>query len=256
MRTAERRREFHLQEGYVVVRKFFSREEIVKVASAQDRYYRGEYDLQPEFEWPTPRACKARSRKHPYASFFLRPLRKLLRDGRLAKLVKENCGMQGIRYWHDQLLYEEPREEGKVDYHWHREYSRWLTCDASQMATAWVPLTDFTHEMGPITIAPKRCEEKMKRMVLNAGDLVIFTAETLHGNPPNFGEHSRRAVAAHFASADLKYREAGKFSHVNERIVRKKNGLPDFTDERICPLVGNTTKALRSSDRRIASCES
>ena len=220
-----------------MVRGFFSREEIAEVAAAQDDHYLGEFDSSPAFDWPNPKPCKARSRKHPYASFFLKPLGKLLRDGRLAKLVKETCGMAGIRFWHDQLLYEEPREEEKIDYHWHRENSRWLTCDASQMTTAWIPLTDFTHEMGPITIAPKGHEDEMKRMVLKAGDLVIFTAETLHGNPPNFGDKPRRALAAHFASEDLKYREAGKFSHVNERVVQKKNGEPDFTDERVCPLL-------------------
>ena len=237
MRPIERRREFLASEGYVVVPQFFTKEEIAQVAAAQDAHYRGEADSQPEFKWPAPRKCRARSRKHPYASFFLSPLAKLLRDGRLAKLIKETLGMDGIRFWHDQLLYEEPREEGPVNYHWHREESRWLTCAASQMATAWIPLTDFTHEMGPITIVPEgRDESAMKPMVLKAGDLVIFDSQTLHGNPPNFGEKPRRAVAAHFASADLHYQKAGKFSHVNERLVQKNGSLPDFTDDRVCPL--------------------
>lgn len=238
MRPTERRHEFLFQEGYVIVRGYFSREEIQAVATAQDAHYLGKADTQPAFTWPAPRPCKARSRKHPYASFFLSSLAKLLRDGRLAKLVKEATGMKGIRFWHDQLLYEEPRQEGAVDYHWHRENSRWLTCDASKMATAWIPLVDFTHEMGPITIVPKGADQsEMKRMTLKAGDLVIFDAETLHGNPPNFGVIPRRAVAAHFASADLKYQKSGRFSHVNERIVSQKNGEPDFTDERVCPLI-------------------
>lgn len=236
MRPIERRREFLATEGYVVVPQFFTKEEIAEVAAAQDAYYRGEADLQPDFEWPAPRKCRARSRKHPYASFFLSPLAKLLRDGRLAKLVQETMSMEGIRFWHDQLLYEEPREPGPLNYHWHREDSRWLTCAASQMATAWIPLVDFTHEMGPITLVPQgREKEAMKRMVLNAGDLVIFGADLLHGNPQNFGSVPRRAVAAHFASSELRYQEAGKFSHVNERIVRKEDGVPNFRDERICP---------------------
>ncbi|MGC6427211.1 MAG: phytanoyl-CoA dioxygenase family protein [Akkermansiaceae bacterium] len=238
MRPLERRQEFLLQKGYLIVRGFFSAEEIAEVATAQDAFYQGGFDSEPEFRWPLPRPCNARSRKHPYASFFLSPLAKLLRDGRLAKLVKESLGTPSIRFWHDQLLYEEPKPSAPLDYHWHREKSRWLTCAASQMATAWIPLTEFTHEMGPITIVPSGKEHPaMKRMVLRAGDLVIFPADTLHGNPPNYGDNPRRAVAAHFASGDLHYRKAGKFKHVNERVVREKDGLPDFTDERVCPLL-------------------
>ena len=238
MRPVERRQEFLQQEGYLVVRGFFTPEEISQVAEAQDAYYQGIFDSEPEFTWVKPRHCKARSRKHPYASFFLSPLAKLLRDGRLAKLVKETTGMESIRFWHDQLLFEEPKPSAKLDYHWHLENSRWLTCAASQMATAWIPLTDFTHEMGPITIVPNgRDKSEMKRMALNAGDLVIFPAETLHGNPPNFSDKPRRAVAAHFASGDLRYQKSGNFKHVNERIVREIDRLPDFRDERACPLL-------------------
>jgi len=240
MRPVERRQEFLQQEGYLIVRKFFSTEEIAKVAEAQNAYYRGKFDSKPEFDWVGPRPCTARSRKHPYASFYLSPLAKLLRDGRLAKLVKETVGMESIRFWHDQLLYEEPKPSAKLDYHWHRENSRWLTCAASQMATAWIPLTNFTHEMGPITIVPNgRGPSEKKRIVLNAGDLVMFPAETLHGNPPNLGDQPRRAVAAHFASGDLRYQMSGNFKHVNERLVRHIDDIPDFSDERVCPLIGD-----------------
>jgi len=238
MRPIERRREFLASEGYVVVPQFFAREEIAEVAAAQDAYYRGEADSKPDFDWPAPRKCRARSRKHPYASFFLSPLAKLLRDGRLAKLVQETLGMDGVRFWQDQLLFEEPRPGSPINYHWHREKSRWLTCEASQMATAWIPLVDFTPAMGPITLVPRgRDKSAAKRMSLKVGDLVLFDSNLLHGNPPNLGAGPRRAVAAHFASGDLCYRAAGNFSHVNERVVVSQNGYPDFGDERVCPLL-------------------
>ena len=102
------------------------------------------------------------------------------------------------------------------------------------MVTAWIPLVDFTPEMGPITIMS---HDKPCRMTLSAGDLVIFPSTTLHGNPPNYGDQPRRALATHFASADLHYKKNGKFSHMNERIVRRIDGLPDFQDPKICPLV-------------------
>ncbi|MEJ6643089.1 MAG: phytanoyl-CoA dioxygenase family protein [Akkermansiaceae bacterium] len=238
MRPRDRRREFFQQEGSLVVKNFFSASEIAGAAKAQDAYYRGEYDREPEFDWPRPRKCRARARKHPYASFFSKALAKLLRDGRLAHLIQESCDMPNVRFWHDQLLYEEPREIGEINYHWHREESRWKTCAADQMITAWIPLVDFTPEMGPITLVPEgRDLETHRRMALHAGDLVLFGKSLLHGNPSNFGDQPRRALAAHFASGDLRYQACGKFSHVNERIVRRLDGLPDFQDERVCPLI-------------------
>lgn len=102
------------------------------------------------------------------------------------------------------------------------------------MVTAWIPLIDFNPKMGPITMMP---HDESRRIVLDAGDLVLFPSTTLHGNPPNFGDQPRRALAAHFASADLHYQSAGRFSHVNERIVRKKDGLPDFQDPTVCPVI-------------------
>ncbi len=234
MRPLERKREFLASEGYLIVRNFFPREEIAALVLEQDAFYRGEQDLTPPFAWPKPRPCQARTRKHPYSSFFCSGFAKLTRDGRLADLIKECFDLKQLRFWHDQLLYEEPRTSGKVDYHWHREESRWLTCRAKQMLTAWIPLIDFTPEMGPITIM---AHDEPRRMVLNAGDLALFPSTTLHGNPPNFGHQPRRALATHFASADLHYRTHGKFRHVNERIVRKADGLPDFKDPTVCPVI-------------------
>lgn len=236
MRLLERRREFFASEGYLIVKEFFPKEEIAEVVTAQDAFYRGETDSEPEFHWPRPRLCRARSRKHPYASFFCGAIGKLLRDGRLGRLIQQTGELKSVRFWHDQLLYEEAREAtpGEIDYHWHREDSRWQTCEASQMVTAWIPLCDFTEEMGPITLD---LQGKVKRMVLKAGDLVIFKDNVRHGNPPNFGKQARRALAGHFASGDLRYRKSGRFSHVNERIVQTVDGHPDFRDERVCPLI-------------------
>lgn len=251
MRTVDRRREFLTQEGYVVIRDFFPRDEIAEVRAAQDRFYNGEFDTEPDFSWPKPRPTRARSRKHPYASFFISPLAKMIRDGRLAKLVGEVSGMAGVRFWHDQLLSEAPSRVEKNSAHWHREKSRWLTCQTAMMTTAWCPLVDFSPEMGPITMIPRSQNSgeiiipsdwapeagTERRMALAAGDVVIFPWTMIHGNPPNLSKLVRRAVAAHFCEKEIRHVKNGRFSHVNERIARKVEGLPDFTDERVCPLL-------------------
>lgn len=234
MRALERKREFLAREGYLIVRSFFPRKEIGSIIIEQDSFYRGEHDLTPPFPWPKPRPCQAKTRKHPYASFFCSGIAKLTRDGRLASQIKNSFDLDQLRFWHDQLLYAEPQTSTKVNYHWHREESRWLTCRAKKMVTAWIPLIDSTAKMGPITM---KLHDEHRSMILSAGDLVLFPSTTLHGNPPNLSAQPRRALAAHFASADLRYRKSGKFSHMNERIVRSIDGLPDFQDPKVCPLV-------------------
>ena len=225
-------------QGYLIVRNFFPVTEITKVRQAQDAYYQGEINTAPAFNWPNPRPSKARSRKHPYSSFFRSEISTLLRDGRLARLLLDTTGLPSIRFWHDQLLYEEPRQKSETKYHWHQEETRWKTCQATEMLTAWIPLIDFSHDMGPITIVPRNHDlSDHKRMTLNQGDLVIFDKTITHGNPQNFGKIPRRALAAHFATGDLHYQPSGKFSHINERLVRTKNGVPDFTDPAVCPLL-------------------
>ncbi|MGE9267321.1 MAG: phytanoyl-CoA dioxygenase family protein [Verrucomicrobiales bacterium] len=238
-------------EGFTVVRGFFSREEIAEVRAGQERFYQGEWETEPAFAWPKPRrVSRARSRKHPYASFFIKSLGRLLRDGRLARLVAGETGMAGVRFWHDQLLYEEPARREKSA-QWHTERSRWMTCETGMMATAWIPLVDFSEEMGPITMVagsqnegelliPPEWEPECGRrraMSLRAGDLVIFDWHMVHGNPPNVSNLTRRAVAAHFCEDEIRYRPCGRFSHVNERLVRRIGGQPDFQDERVCPLL-------------------
>ena len=234
MRPPEKRRPSPLPGGHLIIKNFFPQGEITRVRTAQDAYYQGHINTTPDFKWPPPRPTRARCRKHPYASFFRSELATLLRDGRLARLICEQLKLPKIRFWHDQLLYEEPRTEAEENYHWHREESRWRTCAASQMLTAWIPLTDFTPAMGPLSIMSGG---KIHRIALNSGDLILFSSTTLHGNPPNLGHKPRRALAAHFASADLHYQKNGKFRHVNERLVRRVNGLPDFSDPSLCPLM-------------------
>ena len=107
MRLRERKRAFFEQEGYLVVRGFFEAEEISRVREAQDAFYRGEINEIPEFSWPKPRKTEAKSRKHPYASFFRREMGELIRDGRLGVLIREVANLESVRYWHDQLLFEE-----------------------------------------------------------------------------------------------------------------------------------------------------
>ena len=119
------------------------------------------------------------------------------------------------------------------------------------MVTAWIPLAPVSLEMGPITMVPNSQrrrwvelpdgwlpgEKERRPVILKPGDVSLHCWHTVHGNPPNLGDSLRRVFAVHFACGPVTYRGHGSFSHVNERVVRKKGGVPDFSDQRVCPLL-------------------
>ena len=228
-------------------------EDLAAACRGQEAFYRGDCDRRPKFSWPGPRPAGGRSRKHPYASFFRSELAALARSPVLAERIRQVTGCGDLRLWHDQLLWEEPRERrgGAINYQWHTERSRWKTCCAGLMVTAWIPLAPVSSEMGSITMVPgserrgwidlpdgwEPGEDEKQIVSLQPGGVSLHCWHTVHGNPPNFGGRVRRVMAVHYSCGPVSYRKCGTFAHVNERLVKRLDGAPDFRDERVCPLV-------------------
>ena len=119
------------------------------------------------------------------------------------------------------------------------------------MVTAWIPLEPVSEEMGPITMVKgseeqpwidlpegwEPGEEMRKPVLLEPGDVSLHCWHTVHGNPPNLGAGPRRVIAAHYPIGPVEYRRCGQFAHVNERVVQHLDGVPDFGDEEVCPVV-------------------
>ena len=230
----------------------FTKEQLSHARAGQKAFYRGESNWTPEISWSRPRRTIARSKKHPYASFFRSEIRALVRSEVLGARIGELCGAEELRFWHDQLLSEAPRlRKGKRLFHWHTERSRWKTCQCPLMVTAWIPLEPVSEEMGPITMVKgseeqpwidlpegwEPGEEMRKPVLLEPGDVSLHCWHTVHGNPPNLGAEPRRVIAAHYSIGPVEYRRCGQFAHVNERVVQHLDGVPDFGDEEVCPVV-------------------
>lgn len=241
-----------LSDGFQFIERAFSDEQISQARHGQTELMAGRVDQRPAFSWPTPRTRTSRSWKSPYATHFRSELSALAQSPRLLNMIAEATGAHSIRFWFDQLLWEEPaRSKAPNHFHWHTERSRWKTCHTRLMVTAWIPLTALTSEMGPITMVRNSARNQWLELPdgwqpddfdhitspVQPGDAALFCWHTVHGNPPNRGQAPRRAIALHYAIDELEYRKFGKFSHLNERVVAQSHNLPDFTDSRVCPVV-------------------
>ncbi|MEM9080471.1 MAG: phytanoyl-CoA dioxygenase family protein [Verrucomicrobiota bacterium] len=161
-------------------------------------------------------------------------------------------GAHTVRLWLDQLLLEQSaRPNTPPKYHWHTERSRWKTCACDLMVTAWIPLTEIIPNLGPLTLVRHTARHQWLNLPnnyqpdpndllpapLQPGDALLFCWHTVHGNPPNFSQKPRRALAAHFALNQINYQPHGNFSHHNEKVVSQSKNLPNFQDPHVCPLL-------------------
>ncbi len=70
---------------------------------------------------------------------------------RLARIAADLMETKGVRLYHDQALY---KEAGGGITPWHADQYYWPV-SSDKMVTAWVPLQDTPHEMGPLAFCEK-----------------------------------------------------------------------------------------------------
>ena len=70
---------------------------------------------------------------------------------RLARIATELMGVSGVRIYHDQALY---KEAGGGITPWHADQYYWPV-DSDKTVTAWVPLQETPHEMGPLAFCER-----------------------------------------------------------------------------------------------------
>ncbi|HEX7034891.1 MAG TPA: phytanoyl-CoA dioxygenase family protein [Pseudomonadales bacterium] len=74
---------------------------------------------------------------------------RLVRSTRLARIAAELMGVDGVRLYHDQALFKEPRG-GHTP--WHCDQYYWPLSNDNTV-TAWIPLQAVPREMGPVAFA-------------------------------------------------------------------------------------------------------
>ena len=211
-------------------------------------------------------------RKNDYASLMVRELAHLVRLPVLAAIAARLSGADGIRLWHDQLLYKEPAvTDGTANVGWHTDRQYWQGCTSTEMLTAWVPFHDCDESVGGVSFVEgshlwqdggrgldffdgdlAAQEQRFASggrpvvtttPVLPRGSVTFHHCRTVHGSGPNRSGAPRRSMAVHLQPTDNRHRAVADDGrptyHRNDELVRHVDGVPDYTDPRICPVLSS-----------------
>lgn len=224
------------------------------------RYYAGDLDT-PDATWTAPTAEGLR--KNDYASLHVNELAQLVAQPLIGATAARLAGAASIRLWHDQLLYkpvDSPGTPANVGWHTDRQY--WPSCTSEEMLTAWVGFHDVDEQGGSVgfldashrmdvsgldffsqdlaaleaRIAGQGHRLDIRPTRMKRGQVSFHHCRTVHGSGPNHGTQPRRSLAVHLQPGDNRFRP-GTAGHGNDRLVRRIDGVPDYTDPAVCPQV-------------------
>jgi ectoine hydroxylase-related dioxygenase (phytanoyl-CoA dioxygenase family) len=79
-------------------------------------------------------------------------------------------------------------------------------------------------------------------MNLKKGQASFHSCLTIHGSGPNRSAQPRRSMAVHLQDKENHWQEyrmaKGRLAHhYNNELCREVNGVPDYTDPVICPII-------------------
>jgi hypothetical protein len=264
---------FYEEHGFLICPAIYSEDEIEEAAYGIERYYHGERDYAlveklKQFEGWRPGAGSGQ-RINDYVSLQNKEIAALLSKPILGDIAARLCKSPSVRLWHDQLILKPAGiPESDTGIGWHTDRAYWRTCKSDNMITAWIPLHDCDEEMGTLLfvdrshtwrntglkgfhgkdilsgeLVPQMAERipaKIKR-----GQVTFHHCFTIHGSGPNRASRPRISLSVHIQDEANTYRECRESRgeviwHRNDVLCRKKNGVPDYSDPDICPMLGTS----------------
>lgn len=262
---------FYQQHGYWVSPVIVPADVLDAAERGQERLYAGDVDHalptgELQFGW-TP-ADGDVLRKNDYSSLLVDELARLVRQPAIAACAARISGHEGLRLWHDQLLYKPVEGDRAARVGWHTDRQYWMTCSSQDMLTAWVPFHDIGPDEGPISFVEgshrwpedvvldffnpdmttveglkNRHGARTVAATMPRGAVSFHHCRTIHGSGPNSGTQARRALAIHLQPRENHYvrrlRSDGvAYHHGNDRLVRRtRSDEPDYEDPRVCPIL-------------------
>lgn len=262
---------FYREHGYWISPIILPPEVLDAAERGMRRFYAGDHDhTLPDLEctrgWQPPDGDVLR--KNDYASLRVDELAALVGHPSIGATAAALSGADGIRLWHDQLLYKPvDRSGGSARVGWHTDRQYWQSCSSDNMLTAWVGFHDVDETNGAVAFLPGSHRWDIAGLDffsqdaggLNAaitaqgfdptpfvprmrrGQVSFHHCRTVHGSSANLGTASRRSLAIHLQPADNRWRPGA--SHPNDALVRTDlvTKAPDYTDPAIQPLLWPST---------------
>ena len=264
------------EHGFYVSQVIIPEPVLDRALRGMDRFYAGDRDAPfpgpPEVEDPGWKPADGDVlRKNDYASLQVGELADLVRYPMIGAVAARLSGTPLIRLWHDQLLYKPiDRPDRLANVGWHTDRQYWRSCTSDRMLTAWVPFHDvdeatgplifhdgshrrstasseldfFNHDLdGPEQRLRENGHDVRKRVAtLRRGQVSFHHCRTVHGSGPNRGRVPRRSIAIHMQPGDNLHRLAhtrdGRVvEHFNDRLCRRVDGVPDYTDPYLFPVL-------------------
>ena len=263
------------RDGFLVVRGLVPADVLDAAERGMARFHAGDLDAPfpgrtryDSWDWSPDHGDVLR--KNDYASRMVTDLAALVQWPGIGAFAAALAGTPVIRLFHDQLLYKpggRGDDSGNVGWHTDRQY--WSSCTSEEMLTCWVPLHDCTEAVGGVAFVPgshrwpeqrgldffspdlatqqaamTAAGHEVRPVVpdLRRGDVTFHSCRTVHGSGPNRTAAPRRSVAIHLQPDDNRHgggrdADGALLYHRNDELVRVVDGLPDYTDPRICPVL-------------------
>ena len=240
----------YAERGYWIAPKLFDDDQIVRLRTAQERLWAGDFDhdIPSQYGINQTEPGTPNVRQQCNGFWQMDEVRKVVTSPMLGAIGARFMGTDVVRMWHDQVVYKpglgpEGADETAGNIGWHQDYGHWQCSSTSNMCTAWIALQDITLEIGPMymivgshkwgllegsnTFGQKDMEALQGRFtaqagaswepapcLMKAGQVSFHNALTLHGSGPNLTHEPRMCVISHMMPGDTAYR-AGHMWHPN-----------------------------------------
>lgn len=217
-------------------------------------------------------------RQADYLSLQMEFVSEFVRRPLLPRLASMLTGATQIRLFHDQLVWKDPVSvaSSNSSVGWHTDRAYWRSCTSSNMVTAWIPLQDTDEEMGPLAVwdgshlwtdtddlhnfdhpdlnsVEIRFREaghspEVRLLPMSRGQVSFHHCRLVHGSYPNRSRRARLGFAIHYQDGSNRHMSpTGKgvegAIHINDVLCRTDaDGLPDYRDPEICPVLWPTTE--------------
>ena len=216
-------------------------------------------------------------RKNDFAWLQLTAMAALVRHPLLGAAAARLAGEPVRLWQDQLLCKPSDGREAKANVGWHTDRLYWRCCTSTEMLTAWIPFRDYSATDGTVTFIDGshrwsdnddsldfsefnfrnqdldrlggRFDVVQRPIVkvpldIKRGQVSFHHCKTIHGSGPNRGPLPRTALAVHMQPASnrwcaYEYRmpDGSIRHHDMETLCRKIDGVADFADPALCPML-------------------